>query len=143
MLTIQEVAKRMDWREYGRELPLNEASELKAAGIVVVYGASDDLCEFGGAIDDEVGCYNGRTIYVDRHGVKDPEDVQESHGKNGWDRYKNQAAKINAKWCENDGGPSWTYSTDIPHAIFSIMEDDEAYCVGIVFLLSDLPVVDL
>lgn len=143
MLTIQDVAKRMDWHEYGCELPANEAAELKAAGIVAVYGANDDMCKFGGAIDDEVDCYDGGTIYLDRHGVKNAEDVQDAHGKIGWQRYKDQAAKIKAEWCKNAGGPSWTYSTTIPHAVFSIMDDDETYCVGIVFKLSDLPVVDL
>ena len=143
MLTIQEVAKRMDWREYGGELPANEAREIKAAGIVVVYGAGDGMCKFAGAIDDEADRYDGRTIYLDRSGVQNADDVMDAHGKIGWDRYKKQAAKIQAEWCKTHSGPAWTYSTAIPHAVFSVMDNGEAYCVGIVFLLSDLPVVEL
>ena len=143
MLTIQDVAKRMDGREYGGELPANEALELKAAGIVVVYGQSDDLCEFAGAISNDIDCTANRAIYLDRNGLACSVEVAEQLGVRGWERYKVCAAKIQAEWCKTPDGPSWTYGTAIPHETFRIMEDGEVYCVGIVFLLSDLPVVEL
>lgn len=143
MLTIQEVAKRMDGREYREEMLKGEPWDFRKAGIVVVYGASDDLCEFDGAITDEAGCYDGGTIHLSRAGLPDEDEITEEFGTRGWQRYQAAAAKIEAEWCKTAGGPSWTYSTAIPHKTFRIMEDGEVYCVGIVFLLSDLPVVEL
>lgn len=143
MLTIQEVAAKLEGREYREELSRSDVLELKAAGIVAVYGASDDLCEFDGAICDEAGCNNGATIYLSRAGLPDEDEIKEEFGTRGWERYQAAAAKIEAEWCKTPGGPSWTYSTAIPHETFNVMEDGEVYCVGIVFLLSDLPVVDL
>ena len=143
MLTIQEVAKRMDGRGYCNELLRGEPLEFREAGIVVVYGRSDDLCEFDGAVSDEAGCNNGATIYLSRAGLPNQEEFTEEFGWNGWARFQDRAANIEAVWCETVDGPSWTYKTAIPHETFRIMEDGEVYCVGIVFLLSDLPVVEL
>jgi hypothetical protein len=33
---------------------------------------------------------------------------------------------------------AWRFKTDIPHATFSIMEDDKVACYGIVFHVDDL-----
>lgn len=143
MLTIQEVAAKLEGRECCEELRKGDADELKAAGIVVCYGDSDDLCEFAGSICDEAGCYDGGTIYLSRAGLPNEDEITEEFGTRGWERFKERAAKIEAEWCKTKGGPSWTYATEIPHETFNVMEDGEVYCVGIVFLLSDLPVVDL
>ena len=43
--------------------------EAKENGLVIVYGASDDLMEFDGAIYDEGGCFDGGRVYFDRDGV--------------------------------------------------------------------------
>ena len=106
-MTIYEFAKQLNGGEYGNELTRSEEQEAKELGFVVVFGYSDDNAEFRGAIDDEVGCYNGGRIY-----------------ENGEDY-------IDAVWCE--GEYSWTYNTNIPHATFDIYEDGEKYCRGIVF----------
>lgn len=47
------------------------------------------------------------------------------------------AKSIEALWCKEDGY-SWTYKTEIPHATFEVVEDEEPYCRGIVFALADL-----
>lgn len=39
----------------------------------------------------------------------------------------------------HDGGcPCWTFETDIPHETFTIVEDGEIWCVGIVFSMKFL-----
>ena len=54
MTTTQSIAAVL----HGSEYPLYPSKEIsaqaKAAGIVIVYGASDDLMEFDGAFRDEV-----------------------------------------------------------------------------------------
>ena len=40
--------------------------------------------------------------------------------------------------CRDSGGPCWTFETDTPHETFTIMEDGEPWCIGIVFSMADL-----
>ena len=65
-MDIKKVAEALNGCEYGEELsPVMERS-LKDGGVVVVFGASDDLTEFRGAIHDEGGGYEGSTIWSTR-----------------------------------------------------------------------------
>lgn len=134
-MTPQEAAAKLNNGQYRKEVSPEMAKSLKFAGLVAVYGASDDLMEFDGAIQDEVGCYEGGTIYITRNGplVNDCDNDDCPH----FEKLKEKTATIAAKW--DDGGFSWRYETDIPHATFVIMEDDEKYCEGIVFAIADVP----
>lgn len=120
--------------EYGSEISPVLAQELKANGLVAVYGASDDLMEFEGAINDEVGCWDGGMAYLG------PTGLLENDCSNPACPYYVAATKaassIEALW--DEGGFSWRYKTDIPHATFVINEDNEPYCEGIVFALADV-----
>jgi hypothetical protein len=102
----------------GEEYPLTVSDGMQAYcadnGIVIVFGQSDDLMEFNGAIDDEIGAYEGGVIYIN--------DKQLDH---------TEGLKIEALWC--DGDIAWTYKTEIPHETFDIMEDGEVFCKGIIF----------
>ncbi len=101
-------ARMLNGAEYGREITCKQEWLAKGLGFVVVFGRSDDLAEFRGAIQNEVDCYNGGRIYTDGN------------------RY------IDAVWC--GGECDWTYDTNIPHATFAIYDDDGEYCCkGIVF----------
>jgi len=127
-MTKEQLAEKLNGREYGEEITRDEAAQAKEHGLVVVYGTSDDLMEFYGAIHDEKDCWGGGTVYFDEEGQDDcPYIAKAIEG------YKT----IEAKWCAPDS-PSWTYETDIPHATFDIMEDGEVYCRGIVFEISAL-----
>ena len=109
-----------------------------ASGLVVVYGYSDDNVEFRGAIDDEVGAFDGTEIYVTAEGVLTPPEC----GCDGceecsyFDAARKAAKRIEAVW--GAGGVSWTFVTDIPHESFTILDDGDVFCVGIVFSISDL-----
>ncbi len=135
-MTKEELAKILDGREYCREITRQEAKDARDAGLVVVYGASDDLMEFDGAIYDEAGCYEGGVAYLSKGGpfVHECDDDDCPHAA----REREKCAKIKAVWCGGDGDASWTYETNIPHATFNIYEDGELYCVGIVFELAEL-----
>lgn len=97
--------------QYENELSLMAAAIAEENGLVVVFGASDDLCEIRGAEDDEIDCFDGGEATI-------------------------AGAKVKINWCKD--GYSWTYDTDIPHECFDVYEDGEKYCRGIVFSISDV-----
>ncbi len=97
--------------QYRKELSLMAAAVAEENGLVVVFGASDDLCEIRGAEDDEIDCFDGGEATI-------------------------AGAKVKINWCKD--GYSWTYDTDIPHECFDVYEDGEKYCRGIVFSMSDV-----
>ena len=143
-MTKEELAEKLNGRQYERqychEISNAEEKQVKSDGLVVVFAASDDLMEFRGAIDDEVGVYGGGEVLLDTRGIlpnrKDIEDDEELK-----DFFARQpgAVKIKAVW-HDEGEYSWTYKTDIPCVTFDIVEPDSEstlYCRGIVFNLSD------
>lgn len=138
-MTKEELAERLDGREYRSEITKDEQMAAKAAGLIVVFGASDDLMELRGSIHDEECCYGGGTVLVDAQGIVDRDrvDVEDDDALADYLARKKVARKIEALWCK-EPGYSWTYRTDIPHATFEIVEDGEPYCRGIVFSLADL-----
>lgn len=122
-MTIKEfIEKHLQNCEYGAELSKEAEQEAKENGFVVVFGASDDLCEFRGAVKDEAECWCGGNLYINSKG-----DIV----GNEQPEYK----LIEAVW--GNSGASWTYETDIPHETFTVTEDGEPYCIGIVFRLAD------
>lgn len=133
-MTKEEAAAALDGSEYGQEGSKALFTEMKAAGLVAVFGASDDLMEFRGAIDDEYGCYNGGTAHLTGNGLYEPscDDDRCPHEVT----VKANCRKIKAEW-DSGEGYSWTYETDIPHATFDVLEDGEKYARGIVFELED------
>lgn len=136
---VQELADKLDMTEYPCRLSKEVIEFAKANGLVIVYGASDDLMEFEGAIRDELGIYDGGTALVDAEGVL-PENSDDLDTDEEIARYhyrKGKAKSIEALWCE-EGDYSWTYRTEIPHATFEIVEEGAPYCRGIVFALADL-----
>ena len=131
-MTIQEFAKKLDGREYRREITPIEEKQAKELGFVVVYGCSDDNAEFAGAISDEASCYDGGAIYLDKNGIFEECEAECKYSEAA----KKSCKTIESVWGEGDY--SWTYKTDIPHATFDIVEDGEPYCKGIVFDIKDL-----
>lgn len=131
-MNIFEFAQKLNGREYGSEITRTEENEAEKLGFVVVFGASDDLCEFRGAIDDEAGCFDGGIIHFDKNGIFEDCDSDCKYAYAA----KGLCNIIEAVWAEDDY--PWTYKTDIPHATFDIMEDGEKYCRGIVFDIQSL-----
>lgn len=147
-MNAQEFAARLNRREYGSEITMAEEAEAKAAGLVVVFGYSDDNVELRGAIHEEVGAFDGATLHVGQTGLI-PEwtgydGISEEDATAYFQRKKATHQSIEAVWCpketEADTEPfaSWAYKTAIPHAAFDVMEDGDLYCRGIVFALADV-----
>lgn len=137
-MTAKELAEMLSGRKYGIEITSEEARAAKDAGLVVVYGYSDDNVEFYGAIDDEVGAYEGTTVCLTPAGVLQEPDCDRDDCPY-FAKERERVKTIKAVW-HDEGGPCWTFETDIPHETFTVMEDGEPFCVGIVFSMADLGV---
>lgn len=130
-MDIKEFAKSISGKEYGYpQFTKEEIEAAKENGFVIVYGCSDDLMEFEGAIREEIGCYENGMAWVKGDRANDcPMSVGEK--------------TIKAIWCggeKDDGGQeiTWTYETEIPHETFMIYEGEKPYCRGIVFSIYDV-----
>lgn len=138
-MTKEEFAALITGREYGEEMTREEEAQAKAAGLLVVFGASDDLTEVRGALHDEAGACDGATHRIDAKGfVPDWESVDHDDEDEcaAYFARKGRGAEVRAKWAEGDY--SWVIETDVPHATFEIVEGDEKYCRGVVISAADL-----
>lgn len=139
-MTKEELAAKLSGIAYpaDRHITTELINQAAAAGLVIVYGASDDLMEFEGAVRDELGCYDGGTALVDANGLlPERENIEDDDELADYFARKPAAQPIEALWCD-EPGYSWTYRTAIPHATFEIIDDGEPYCRGIVFALAEL-----
>lgn len=138
-MDYQELAKILNGGTYRNETTKKIEQTAKENGIVIVFGASDDLMEFRGAIYDEVDCYEGGTAYLNANGLFQSkcDDDNCPYAQNE----KLSCKTITSIWCGKDTDFTWSYKTDIPHATFEILDDDEKYCLGICFDLAELMAV--
>jgi len=137
-MTKDELAHSLHGMRYGDEIagPLQRAAA--DAGLVILYGASDDLVELRGAIEDELSAGNHTQLLFTREGLfNDLACACECHYfKMAKNKALMQGQRVTARWC---AGPiCWTYETTIPHVTFDIVEDDEPWCRGIIFALADV-----
>jgi hypothetical protein len=134
-LTKEEFAARITGRFYTEELFKEDIEILKESNLVCVHGASDDLMEVAGMIMDEIDCYEGGTFKLDKDGFL-TNKCDERDCPYFEKVLENAKYSIEAVWQNED--PTWSYITNIPHATFDILEDNDIYCRGIVFSMEDL-----
>lgn len=120
-MNTKEWAEKLNNIEYPADEIWDMRKEFKEDGVVVVYGASDDLIEFEGAISDEGDCYNDEVFYLNKEGLTT------SYSKN--------YVKVTHP---HDGTVQFNYETNIPCEWFNVVEDGELYCKGFVFNINDL-----
>ena len=139
-MSKEQLAAELNGIQYPghRSITKDQIASAKAAGLVIVFGASDDLMEFEGAIRDEFGCYGGGTAWVDLKGLLDRDQIDDGDDEAIAEFVvrRKTASYIRAIWDKD--GFSWIYETDIPHSTFDVWEGEDGYCRGIVFALADL-----
>lgn len=142
-MTRDELAALLNGRAYRHEITKDEEAQAKAAGLLVIFGASYDLVEFRGAIHDEIGGYNGTTFKLCADGLLAawPDDVDEGWSESEAEEYFTRKAlgcvELEAKW-DHDGF-SWVIDArDLPHSTFVILDDSDNYCRGVVINMADL-----
>jgi hypothetical protein len=135
-MTKEELAARLDGREVGEEITSEEAAEARAADLLVIYGASDDLLEAEGAFRDEVEAPG--SVELDGKGFL-PWERDDSWSDAVMEAFfaRRRAPgliEVTAEWCpaEAEDGRCWDISTAAPHATFRVMEDGKVFSVGIV-----------
>lgn len=130
-----DFAKKLNGREYRNEMSSAEESEAKAARLLVVFGASDDLTEFRGILHDEAGAYDGA-----QHGVLQSEGrwIIFEGDPDSRKPVKTKGTLIKAAWSPKEINASWLIKPAVPHATFDIMEDGDIYCRGAVIDEVDL-----
>lgn len=134
-MSLKQVVELLDGQEICHEMDKIDEQKLKESGIVIVFGASDDLMELRGAINDEIGACDGGVAYLNNSGliVNECDNEECPH----FEKAKEMATKIIAQWCQGQIY-AWTFETDIPHETFDILEDGEKWCRGIVFFMLDV-----
>lgn len=136
------LAARLDGRSYGDEITIAEGKEAASQRLVVVFGSSDDLLEFRGAIDEEVSAWEGATVAIDQEGIQDLDECRNECECKNCSRiraiFKKSASNIRAIWCESSPGIPWTIESEAPSFPFVILEDGEPFCRGAVLSLDDL-----
>ena len=136
----EQFAELLNGRQYRSEITKDEEKQAKENGLLVCFGASDDLLEFRGFINDEISAWEGTTaLIVKKKGdvidVIDEGTLKEINSylnEEGFDELNIPKIKIQAEWCPSDLDCSWRINSEIPFSSFDIMEDDELYCRGIV-----------
>lgn len=131
-MNIKDFANMLNNREYRNELTSDEEQMAKELGFVIIFGASDDLIEFRGALSDERDCYSGGLIYLDKDGLFEECECMCKYSELA----KKHCKTIEAIWYKDE--IPWTYKTDIVHEVFNILEDGDIYCKGIIFQKGDI-----
>lgn len=126
-MTKEQLAELLNGREYRNEITKEESIMAKDNGLVVVFGASEDLLEFRGAMYEE---YGYEAVFT-----KDGEIFEDCEDH----CVHSQLARENANKIEGEyTAEGWKLSTEIPHAKFLIKEDEIVYGEGLVFEMKDL-----
>lgn len=133
-MTKEDFVAMLTGREIGDEITPQECKLAAEKGLLVIFGASDDLIEFRGLFDDEDGCCGGTVRFTRTWILPEHSDCECQFC--GYKEAIKLANEIEAIWSED--GYSWQYKTSIPHATFEIVEGDEKYCRGIVISVNDL-----
>ncbi|MYM81134.1 KTSC domain-containing protein [Duganella sp. FT50W] len=138
-LTKELLAVALHGREYPFLLPPEEQALATAAGLVVIYGNSDDSFEARGAIIGQQYVYGHGAILIDGKGLLPVRDnIDDDAELRDFFTREPLAKKVRAIFGGVAPEPSWTYTTSLPHATFDIMEDGIVYCRGIVISMADL-----
>lgn len=138
-MNTKEIAQALSGCDYGSPdyMPKQITEAARAAGIVIVTGASDDLIDLYGAIRDEIGASEFR---VHPFGLlPNLETLLDSRNANKIREYfAAEPLAMAVKPIFDQDQKTWKYETAIPHETFDVMEDGEVYATGIVFNLSDV-----
>ena len=148
-MTKEQLAELLNGNEYRDEMTKEQEQAAKQNNLLVLFGASDDLLEMRGAIRDEVGAYDGGeyALALDGELYADGEEENTYHTAIGnevlpiSDECDNDdnPRLIRAEWCPDDQPAlSWRISSNIPYASFTIKEDGEPYCEGIIIDIDDI-----
>ena len=131
-------AKMLDGRDITDHeyiLTNREHSIAQEHDLVIVYGDSDNLVEFRGAIDDEISCDDEESEILLINGVLPAyqhvelfdDDMDELI-----DMLKTYSKDTVIQTINVLSSP-WNFKIDIPHSQFNLFKNGKLYCTGIIF----------
>ena len=130
-MSIEELSRKLNGIDISG-ICSNLFETLEREGIVIIYGASDDLVELDGAFSEECGCgLDGGVVSFDEDGSSDDGEEHRNIVKAYW------CGMLNGKK-KRDYEATWEYDIDIPHATFIITENEEPYCKAVLFYKKDM-----
>ena len=142
----ETLAEMINGRSYRNEMHKEEEQIAKESCLVVIFGASDDLVEFRGAIYDEIEAYDGTHFIIATPGTEIPVDEDEETYRKAKkleavpieEESPTKKNRFEAVWSPDEPECSWLIKTDLPHSTFDIMEDGELYCRGLIIEVAAL-----
>jgi len=144
-MTKEEFSKMLNGRNYRQEMTTEEELLAKESGLLVCFGASDDLLEFRGIIYDEadVSDFTPARLAKKKGGeigilpTDEARAICDLMNQKGF-KFSIKSVNVEAMWCPKELECSWLIRTDLPCAEFDILEDGELYCRGIVIDVKDI-----
>jgi hypothetical protein len=145
-MNTEQFAELLNGRQYRDEITSDEELLAHENGLLVLFGASDDLLELRGIIYDEVGAYGGGSAFLAKKkggllGIINDntlEDLQDLLDENDLDFVIPKVKVAETHWCPSSLDCPWLITTDFPHSTFDIMEEDDLYCRGVVIDIRDI-----
>lgn len=127
-MDYKQAAEALNGNQYGSEGNPELFAAMKDAGLIAIYGYSDDIAVINGFEHDEA---YGKVLHFTPDGLlkNDCDDEDCPY----FAKLRKLAATVNVDF----DAPGFTIriTTDMPHASFVIKDDDDDYCQGIVFSL--------
>jgi hypothetical protein len=134
-ITKEAMAEVLEGMDVNLGMPQVAIDTARENGLVIVYGYGDDIIEFDGAIYDETNVGERTTVKFDKEGIIPDWDTLEKENEDEvrayFRRKDSGASEVVALWDVDD--IPWSYVTAIPHATFTMLEEGEPFCRGIVF----------
>lgn len=149
-MTKEQLAELLNGNGCRKVMTKEQEQTAKENNLLVLFGLSDDLLEMRGAIYDDVGVWDGGDYALllkdDKYSYTDadlgPNNAEETMilPLDGDYNNDNNPRLIRAEWCpEDETQLSWRITSNMPCASFTIREDGNPYCEGIVIDLDEIP----
>lgn len=132
----KQFAKLLDKRQYRNEMTMQEEKLAKENGLLVIFGASDDLLEFRGLISEEIPAYEGCSAFIIKNKIGELSVIEENKFKK-YTTNKEVEIKIPNIRIIADFNPtfidtSWLISSEIENSSFDIFDGNDLFCRAIV-----------
>lgn len=128
-MNIHNYSKMLGIRLKGNEVPYDIIKLAKANNYLIFFGHSDNTIEICSCRYYEFDAYKSTTLYITHNCVYHENEVHPTAAYPVHARFTEQSRKSTVMW---------SFTTDIPHETFNIMENGELYCRGIVIDLNNL-----
>ena len=136
---IQSFADRISGQEYPLRDSNLDIEYAKANNLVIVFGNSDDLLEFRGAIDESINAFpDGALAYISNgKAISESELIQDQKVLQKYGFLTTlPPLSVEAIWDPEGIDAMWLIKVmGVESASFTVMEDGSVFCHGAVFQL--------